>query len=256
MAGRPGYILILSHMRSYSTLLAHLLGSHPEISGYAERKISYRSRLRLHRLRWRMALSGELARARYVLDKVLHDGYPVSRRVLERRNVVPVILLRRPEPTLASIFGLGALAGAQPWYTDAEAVTRYYERRLERLAEYGAWARDRAIVLRSEDLVRDPPRVLARLTEALGLNSPLSTAYRLFEHTGRPGYGDPSPRILSGRVVAPKQERRVPSAVSNAQRRRARLAYVSCITDLARNAPDLRPIIPSAIANGWWDPGR
>jgi hypothetical protein len=164
MGGSPGYIFILSHMRSYSTLLAHLLGSHPEITGYAERGISYRSSMKLYGLRLRMTLSRELGRARYVLDKVLHDRYRISKRVLVRHDVVPIILVRRPEPTLASIFGLGALTGARGWYTDAEAVTRYYERRLTRLAEYGSWTRDRAIVVRSEDLMGSTPRVLARLT--------------------------------------------------------------------------------------------
>ena len=250
MVGRPGYIFILSHMRSYSTLLAHLLGSHPEISGYAERSISYRSSLRLYGLRLRMTFSRELGRARYVLDKILHDGYVVSHSVLRRRNVVPIILVRSPEPTVASIFGLGALAGAQPWYTDPEAVTGYYERRLARLAEYGAWARDRAILLRSEDFLRDTQLVLARLTEELGLGAPLSTTYRLFERTGQPGYGDPSPHILAGSVVAPKRDRLLPPSISHAQHRRAQLAYASCMSRLSQDARDFTPTRPSVIVSG------
>jgi hypothetical protein len=253
MGVRPGYIFILSHMRSYSTLLAHLLGSHPEITGYAERGISYRSSMKLYGLRLRMTLSRELGRARYVLDKVLHDRYRISKRVLVRHDVVPIILVRRPEPTLASIFGLGALTGARGWYTDAEAVTRYYERRLARLAEYGSWTRDRAIVVRSEDLMGSTPRVLTRLTHALELQSPLAPTYRLFEHTGKPGYGDPSPRILAGRVTAPKHERSVPHSISDAQLRRAHLAYVSCTSDLAQYTRQFTSMIPSASASAWWD---
>jgi hypothetical protein len=255
MAGRPGYIFILSHMRSYSTLLAHLLGSHREITGYAERSISYRSTLRLYGLRLRLAWSRELGQARYVLDKVLHDGYAISRRVLQHRKVVPIILVRRPDPTLASIFGLGALAGAQPWYTDPEAVTRYYARRLTRLAEYGSWAADRAILVRSEDLLHESQLVLARLTETLDLQAPLSTSYRLFEHTGKPGYGDPSPRILAGRVIAPRRDRLLPVAISPAQRWRAQIAYTTCLSRLARDARDVKPTLRSAIASGAWDRG-
>jgi LPS sulfotransferase NodH len=37
------FVHILSHMRSGSTLLAHLLASHPEIIGYGETHIRYRS---------------------------------------------------------------------------------------------------------------------------------------------------------------------------------------------------------------------
>ena len=53
--GRREYVIVLSHMRSYSTLLAHLLGSHPEIAGYAEMHTSYAQRRDLLRLRrkWR-----------------------------------------------------------------------------------------------------------------------------------------------------------------------------------------------------------
>jgi hypothetical protein len=255
MAGRPGYIFILSHMRSYSTLLAHLLGSHPEISGYAERSISYRSPLRLYGLRLRLALSRKLEGARYVLDKILHDGYAISRSVLRQGNVVPIILVRRPEPTLASIFGLGALAGAHPWYTDPEAVTRYYARRLARLAEYGSWAPDRAILVRSEDMLQETQLVLTRLTQELDLDAPLSTTYRLFEHTGKPGYGDPSQRILAGQVIAAKRDRHLPGAISAAQRRRAQIAYATCLSRLAHDARDLSPTLPSAVASGVWDRG-
>ncbi len=232
MAGRAGYILILSHMRSYSTLLAHLLGSHPEIGGYAESGTAYRSRLALYGLRWRLAFAQGFGRRRYVLDKVLHDSYSISERVLRQRSVVPIVLIRKPEPTLASIFELGALAGAMPWYIDPEAVTRYYVRRLARLKDYVGWARDRAIVVRSEQLVREPQRVLTRIASKLELHSPLSTTYQLFEHTGEPRYGDPSARILAGRVVPPKKDRDLPAAISESQCRRARLAYAACIARL------------------------
>ena len=33
---RRNYIFLLSHVRGYTTLLSHILGSHREISGYAE----------------------------------------------------------------------------------------------------------------------------------------------------------------------------------------------------------------------------
>jgi hypothetical protein len=43
LARRPGvflgsraYVLVLSHMRSFSSMLCHVLGSHEEIAGYAE----------------------------------------------------------------------------------------------------------------------------------------------------------------------------------------------------------------------------
>ena len=44
------YIFVLSHMRSFSSLLCHILGSHSEISGYLETHLSYIGRSDLHRL--------------------------------------------------------------------------------------------------------------------------------------------------------------------------------------------------------------
>jgi hypothetical protein len=92
--------------------------------------------------------------------------------------------------------------------------------------------------------------VLARLTEGLELGTPLSTTYRLFERTGQPGYGDPSPHILAGSVVAPKPDRSLPRAVSHAQQRRAQLAYATCMSRLSQDARDFTPTTPRAIVSG------
>ena len=42
-----GYLFVVGHMRSYSSLLAHILGSHPRIVGYAEMHQKYRNVLDL-----------------------------------------------------------------------------------------------------------------------------------------------------------------------------------------------------------------
>jgi hypothetical protein len=108
--------------------------------------------------------------------------------------------------------------------------------------------------VRSEDLLHESQLVLPRLTEDLELEAPLSTSYRLFEHTGKPGYGDPSPRILAGRIL-PRRERQLPLAISPAQRWRAQIAYTTCLSRLAHDARDVNPTLPSAIASGAWDRG-
>jgi hypothetical protein len=35
------FLFVVSHLRSYSSLLCHILGNHPEISGYSEMHQSY-----------------------------------------------------------------------------------------------------------------------------------------------------------------------------------------------------------------------
>jgi hypothetical protein len=44
------YLMLLAHARSYSTLLCHILGSHPQICGYSEAMIPYETAVDLIRL--------------------------------------------------------------------------------------------------------------------------------------------------------------------------------------------------------------
>ena len=64
------YLFVLSHMRSFSSLLCHILGSHPEIAGYAEAHQAYAGRADLLQLTRKVesTLEGAVA-GRYVLDK-------------------------------------------------------------------------------------------------------------------------------------------------------------------------------------------
>ena len=50
------YIFLLSHIRGYTTVLGHILGSHREISGYAETWTSYQTPRDLLKLRCAAAL--------------------------------------------------------------------------------------------------------------------------------------------------------------------------------------------------------
>jgi hypothetical protein len=55
--GRRKYIFLLSHMRSYSTLLCHILGSHSEVSGYSEARQAYVGIRDLFTLRYKVYLT-------------------------------------------------------------------------------------------------------------------------------------------------------------------------------------------------------
>src|SRR5215469_10659813 len=132
------YLFVLGHMRSYSSLLCHILGSHPQIDGYCETHIKYRTRLDLLRLRSRVVrLTGEPLHGRYVLDKILHN-YPLADGILRSHNTLALVLLRRPVPTVRSIINMGLHYGDIPWHRDLDLVSSYYEERLAmlvRLAE-------------------------------------------------------------------------------------------------------------------------
>ena len=100
-------LFLLGHMRSYSSVLSHILGSHPQISGYCETHTKYRTWFDLWKLRWRVRkLTGEALRGDYVLDKVLHD-YPMARSILDSSSTRAIVLIRRPRETVRSIIEMG-----------------------------------------------------------------------------------------------------------------------------------------------------
>ena len=100
-------LFVLSHMRSYSSLLSHVLGSHPDIDGYCETRLRYRFPLDVMRLHWKVTrLTGEPLRGRFVLDKILHN-YAVSRAILENPRTRAVVLLREPREVGQSIIHMG-----------------------------------------------------------------------------------------------------------------------------------------------------
>src|SRR5207344_470155 len=96
----------------YSSLLCHILGSHPEISGYAETHQSYTGRTGLKRLAAKVrAATGARTLGRYVLDKILHNYAKIAPDVLGRPDVKVLFLVRRPEDTIASILNMSLLTG-------------------------------------------------------------------------------------------------------------------------------------------------
>jgi len=195
-------LFVLGHMRSYSSLLCHLLGSHPEIDGYFETHIEYRSWFDLLRLRRRVVkLTGERLSGRYVLDKILHD-YPLAGSIVRSRSTRAIILIRGPVPTVRSIMNMGLRYSDIPWYRDSDAVARYYETRLASLVRLADRLRTRAIWLEAEELLSGAEPVLTRLGAFLALRAPLPNSYRQFAHTGEAGYGDPSEEISKGRIGA------------------------------------------------------
>lgn len=207
LARRPSYLFVLSHMRSNTSLLSHLLGSHPEISGHSELHLRYRHPFDLLKLRCKVFLDnpGSLA-GRYVLDKILHNDLVVRPPILARPDLRLIFIVREPAQTLRSILHMGAQQAGPDWKQDAARVTAYYCERLTQLetcyhALDPATRRQRAFFLRAEELLGAPGAVLDRLSAWLHLGQPLSPEYQVFESTGRAGLGDPLGHIKAGRIV-------------------------------------------------------
>lgn len=195
---RSRYLFILSHMRSRSTVLCHVLGSHPEIVGYSELHRAYASRLDL--LKMRADLYSEARRNlsnKYLLDKILHDEIFIADELLNHVRPRVIVSVREPESTLKSIIQMGHRTGVA-WYQDPQQAADYYCRRLESLAEYARKLRGSFFYLDADELVEDTEGVLSRLSDWLGLRSALLPQYEKFPNTGKRHYGDSSANIRAG----------------------------------------------------------
>jgi hypothetical protein len=225
-------LFVLGHMRSYSSLLCHILGSHPQIDGYCETHIKYRTRFDLLRLRTRVAkFTGEPLRGRYVLDKVLHN-YPLAQSILRSRHTVSILLLRRPLPTVQSIVNMGLHYSDVAWYRDLDCVARYYEERLGSLVSLARQLRGRVLFLEAEALLSRTADALQRTAAMLELNEPLQADYRRFAHTGESGFGDPSEAISTGRVSNAVRRPRTPVVLPAGLAARLEAAYDICSASL------------------------
>jgi hypothetical protein len=235
MAARR-YLFVLGHMRSYSSLLCHILGSHPQVDGYCETHIKYRTRWDLLRLRSRVVrLTGEPLRGRYVLDKVLHN-YPLTSSILRSRNTRAVVLVRRPVPTVQSIVNMGLHYSDIAWYRDMDSVASYYEERLAKLIVLAETLRGRVLFVEAEKLLSQTADVLHGLARVLELDEPLQAHYQRFAHTGQRGFGDPSEAISTGRVNNAGREPRTPVPVPPELVARLESAYETCSGALRGNS--------------------
>ena len=76
-------IFLLSHMRAYSSLIGHILGSHPHINGYYEMHLSYTSASDLdQQLRLYMQTETPEPGSIYLFDKPLHNDYALDTDIL------------------------------------------------------------------------------------------------------------------------------------------------------------------------------
>lgn len=198
-------IFLLSHMRAYTSLFGHILGSHPEIDGYYEMQMGYYSWKSLWRQKLHyFSMHRPKRSARFLFDKVLHNYFFISPEILNKKSTRLIFMLRSPESSIKSIVNL--YRKVQPTHEHANPVgaAAYYIDRIQRLGLLADGIQGRYFYLDAESLVDSPASTLAGLGDWLGLGSPLSTEYQTFENTGKLGAGDSSERMGSGRIQQAK----------------------------------------------------
>ncbi len=82
------HIFLLSHMRAYTSLFGHIMGSNPAICGYYEMHIGYYSWKSLIRQKL-LYFENEEAKPGFscMFDKVLHNEHSVALKILNGRRI-------------------------------------------------------------------------------------------------------------------------------------------------------------------------
>lgn len=193
-------VFILGHMRSGSTLLLHILLSHPDIAGCGEQNTPYHTVRDLHRLAVtaRFAQGPLLRRFRYVVDQINHDHLTPNEALLQDSRVRLLFLIREPPASLSSIIHL-----TRTFYEEwpVQRVADYYVQRLNTLTRYAESNTfcGRALALTYQDLLADTSFTLGRLQAFFDLDTGLAERYDMQLFTGC--RGDPSDAIRAGRIV-------------------------------------------------------
>lgn len=208
------YVFVLGHMRSRSSLLAHLLGSHPEIAGYTESHIKYRNPWDTLRLRWHVgSATGSWPRGRWLLDKQLHNRMYIPSALRHSDRLRVLVMVRKPIDTLRSIIRMAESTGNRQ-DADPEQAAAYYCHRLATLTGLAIEFGDRALLLESDSLVDGSDLALRRVADHLSLSTPLTQDYAVRKLTGHSGRGDMSPNIHRGTIVRHPPTPRIGSPLS------------------------------------------
>lgn len=206
------FLLLLSHMRSGSSLLTHLLTTNPDIIGYGETHTNYTDandfRELLKKVYWQAQdfrtlqdIQNLRMNHQYVMDKVLHNKKFLDHRFLTSEQIYAIFLLREPERSLASI------ADLKPHWNQQETI-EYYTGRMAMLVDYARLINNpqRMLVVTYEQLLDDTPRVLSTLQQFLHTQAPFTEEYKVLKTTGMKGVGDSKGKIKAGKIVRSQRQ--------------------------------------------------
>ena len=189
-------------MRSYSSLLGHILGSSEEIDGYYEMHRHYFGRKSILVAKLHYLKNHNLATShRYFFDKLLHDHLEVSDSLLTSPSTKAIIMLRQPEPTIASIIKMAHSRGFHSPVSTAEGAINYYRNRLKGLIKIGKGLKGNFLLLKSESVLKESDLTLELLYNYLQLNEPLSASFNEFPNTSKAKFGDMSGNLQKGRIL-------------------------------------------------------
>lgn len=201
------HIFFISHMRAYSSLFGHIMGSHPKVSGYYELHIGYHSWKSLIRQKTVFFQEEDPKPGnRYMFDKVLHNDHFVSPSLLNTERAKVIFSLRDPEKTIPSIMKLYAKEDPSHDFNDPTFATRYYIDRARELVALSKQMQKEYFYFDAEVVTKQTDLCLSQLTGWLDLDPPLEPSYTVQRKTSVSRYGDTSDALKSGKIERSKDE--------------------------------------------------
>lgn len=238
-------LFILSHMRSGSSLLTHILNSNPDIIGYGETHIQYASEADFKRLMLKVYWQAQDFRTikdiiklrmhqKYILDKVLHNNKFLADDFLVSENLYSIFLLREPKRTLASI------AELKPHLSEQQ-VLEYYAKRLSMLEHYANLinSKKRSLFITHEQLLKDTDLVFETLKNFLETRQGFSENYQLLKTTGMRDVGDHKGNIKAGRII--RTPRKLETQVSPNIEEKGMECFAQCCATLSNYCRTIEP---------------
>ncbi len=201
------HILLLSHMRAYTSLFGHILGSNPGICGYYEMHIGYHS--------WKSLIRQKLLYFRqeeakpsfsYMFDKVLHNQHNVALEILNSPRTKAIFCLRRPQEVIPSILKLYQSVDPSHEFNSESFATHYYMTRLATLERIVVSMNQPFFYLDAESIKYDSDKCLSSLSDWLRLDVRLTPNYELQKNTSRERYGDTSKSIRAGSITTDRSQ--------------------------------------------------
>lgn len=221
-------LFILSHMRSGSSLLTHLLNSNPEIIGYGETHLKYTCEADFKKLIYRVYWKIRDYRMNhlYILDKVLHD-HILDTNILKSNQLKAIFLLREPQRTLSSILTI------KPHWSEEKTVN-YYIERLGQLVQYATIINDnqKSLLITYDQVIKQTNQVFEALHKTLSTHQGFSENYQVLQTTGTKGVGDSSPNIKTGKIM--RQSQPLAYEISSDCIRKADVEFERCLETLSQ----------------------
>jgi hypothetical protein len=195
------HIFLLSHMRAYTSLFGHILGSNSEICGYYEMHIGYHSWKSLIRQKL-LYFKNESPKSDliYMFDKVLHNEHNVALDILNRPKTKTIFCLRQPQDVIPSILRLYQRVDPSHPFNSESFATDYYIQRLAALENIAISLERDFFYLDADSIKYDSDECLGKLSDWLHLKERLSPHYEVQRNTSKERYGDTSAKIGSGRI--------------------------------------------------------